>query len=580
MFSTYPISRLTHSTVAMLSALFCCAFTAQQACRAAEVLLYVEPQLAEANTQTYHPATRKSTGGTERAFKTLKLACAAAEAGQTVVLRGGTYAEALIPARSGEPGRPLTFRTQPGEAAVISGTDLSPAVDLSGRQHVVIEGLTVKQVKRWLLACKTHHCVLKGNTFAQALDAGGSSKTGLFFEEATHNRLLGNIIDDTTQDNVALIKSDYNLLEGNTITRAKHVLWTIKGGNFNVLRRNYFHNAIQKIGEVYDCDGVGSEHQFKDVNCTKHNLIERNIFARTPSSGDRSPYAGIQYAGQEGLVRFNIFYDNTGPALDFTLYGEEARHNLNNRACHNVFYKNHFAGIALSGRQSEKYKFEGNELKNNILCQNVFVRNDKRWEWFKELDGKPVQVYAGAAQGFLFEHNLLWNSGAGEKYLIVLGSRDAKSNPPPQDLAGWQSSHGAAFKGNLEGDPRFVDAAKRNFRLQPGSPAEDAGAFLTRTKDAGEGTALQVADARWFVDGYGIAGVSGDLVQVEGHAQPVRIVKVDYQQHLLTLETPIKWAAGAGVSLPWSGKAPDLGAFETGLKETLLPPAAPAGLEP
>ena len=44
------------------------------------------------------------------------------------------------------------------------------------------------------------------------------------------------------------------------------------------MRNNYFHNEVQKIGEVYDCHSVGFNHEFFDYNCTKHNLIENNQF--------------------------------------------------------------------------------------------------------------------------------------------------------------------------------------------------------------------------------------------------------------------------------------------------------------
>lgn len=541
--------------------------------------LYVDPQIAEAVTSSYDPATRKATGGSSKAFKNVSAAAIAAEAGQTVILRGGEYREALAPKNSGAEGKYITFKAQAGEDAVFTGKDLSPALVLDGRSYVAIEGLKFVRVRRWMLACKTHHCVLKGNTFSQALDEGGSAKTGLFFEEATYNRVVDNIIDDTTQDNLALIKSDRNLIEGNVFTKAKHVLWTVKGGNYNVIRRNYLHNQIQKIGEVYDCAHVGSEHQFTQENCTKHNLVEWNVFAHTASSGDHSPYAGIQYAAQEGLIRRNVFYDCIGPALDLTLYPEEARFNTNNRICHNVFYKNHYCGIALAGRKDDKYTFEGNELKNNILLKTTFVRNDKRWEWFKELDGKSVQIFLGGSQGYVFDHNMLFGGTAGEKYLIVQGSRDSKSNPPAQDLAWWKSNRAEVMKDLLEADPQFADPDKRDFHLKAGSPAIDAGAFLTQTKDAGEGAALPVLDARWFFDGYGIEGLEGDEVQIQGQAKAVKIVKVDFEKNILTLAEPLKWTAGQGVALAFSGKAPDLGVFENGAKEPKVAPAAPAGLE-
>jgi hypothetical protein len=39
---------------------------------------------------------------------------------------------------------------------------------------------------------------------------------------------------------------------------------------------------------------------------------------------------------------------------------------------------------------------------------------------------------------------------------------------------------------------------------------------------------------------------------------------IDYSTNQITVAQPISWNAGDGVSLPYSGAAPDLGAFEEG----------------
>lgn len=327
---------------------------------------------------------------------------------------------------------------------------------------------------------------------------------------------------------------------------------------------------------MYDCENVGSDHQFNEQNCTKHNLIEGNVFAHTASSGNHSPFAGIQYAGQEGLIRRNVFYHNIGPALDLTLYPEEARYNTGNRVGHNVFYQNHFCAIAFSGQRTKGDAFSDNEFKNNILLKNVFVRNDGRWEWYKELDGKPVQVLLGGLTGFTFERNLFFNDRPGESYLLVVGQRDSTSNPPPRNLAWWSSNQAAIVKGALEVDPRFTNPENHDFHLMPGSPAIDTGVFLTRTMNSGSGTTLPVLDARWFCDGYGIEGLEGDRIQMEGQEQSVSVTKVDYEKNVLTLAAPLQWRAGQGVTTAYVAKGPDLGAFEHGERERPLAPAAPS----
>ena len=527
-----------------------------------DAVLYVDPQIESASCSSYAPASRSSSGGKSTAYKAIQGAAAAAMPGQTVVIREGTYAETLAPGNSGAEGRPITFCAAKGERPVISGDALSPAINLSGRSHIVLDGLRVANVRRWLHALKAHHNTIRNCEFVGARDKGGSAKTGIFFQEATFNRLVGNVIEESTQDNLALIRADRNLVEKNTFRKAKHVLWVIKGGNFNVIRGNYFHNEWQKIGEIYDCEKVGFDHEFTMFDCTKHNVVEGNVFAYTPSSGNRSPYAGIQYAGQKGIVRRNVFYETVGPAFDMTLYSHEAKFNTGNRVYNNTFCRTDFAGISLAGA-AQGFAFSDNILKNNILVRSVFVANDKRWGWYtKVLAGQPVQVMAGRPEGFVFEHNNLFNKQPDEKFLITVGARNSSGNPAPQTIAAWQAQHPQVFRDNLELEPLFVDEAKHDFHLKPNSPMIDVAAWLTAASGNGSGASLPVKDASYFCDGCGIPDVEGDWIQLEGQSQKARVVAIDYEKNVLKLDQALSWKDGQGVGLAYHGKRPDMGAFE------------------
>ena len=106
-----------------------------------------------------------------------------------------------------------------------------------------------------------------------------------------------------------------------------------------------------------------------------------------------------------------------------------------------------------------------------------------------------------------------------------------------------------------------VDNLKRlDFHLQAGSPAIDRGVFLTTTTASGSGTVVAVADPHYFIDGYGI--VPGDEIQLEGQTVTARIVGVDYTGKTLTVDQPLTFTTGQGVAMRYSGKAPDIGAFE------------------
>ena len=112
----------------------------------------------------------------------------------------------------------------------------------------------------------------------------------------------------------------------------------------------------------------------------------------------------------------------------------------------------------------------------------------------------------------------------------------------------------------MSADPRFVDPGKFDFRLRSGSPMIDAGLPLTRTAAAGRGRVLQVADATFFSDGFGI--VKPDVIRVG--EERVKAVKVDYDQNRITLDREIAWKTDAPVTLDFKGRGPDIGAFEAG----------------
>ena len=60
-------------------------------------------------------------GGPQRPWRTIARGLKQVTAGQTLCLRGGTYYEHVVVPGSGEPGRPITLRSCPGEVAWIDG---------------------------------------------------------------------------------------------------------------------------------------------------------------------------------------------------------------------------------------------------------------------------------------------------------------------------------------------------------------------------------------------------------------------------------------------------------------------------
>jgi hypothetical protein len=539
--------------------------------RASPTTIYVDGGIGSASCTAYNPATRLCTGGTDTAYRTIQAAAAATAPGVTVSIRAGAYPEPLLPPVSGTPEQPITYARYGSETVTVTGSSFDPAVDLSNRSYLVVDGLTVTDVVAWLRAQNSHHLVIRNCVFTRATAAG--SRAGLKFVQATYNRIANNTIDDGN-DNLSLIDSNYNVVEGNRMTRGRHALWNILCGNYNIVRNNSFNNLEQKIGQITDCEGAPSDAPLK-YNATKYNLVDGNTFEYVPSSGGAAPYSGIQYSAQHGIIRRNRFYNTVGPAIQMTLYSDEARYLTDTRIYHNVFDGTSFGGVQI---QASSYTFSGHVFKNNVFSNSVFVASDTRWSWYtNELAGKPVQIMAERLDGFVFERNDILGTAPNQTYAVTYGDRTETANPAQHPLTWWQQNYPKLFLNNVEALPMYVDRAVHDYRLSAGSPLIDAGTFLTKTASAGSGTTIAVQDASYFVDGFGIPGETGDLIQLHGQTETSRVVRVDYATNTITVDRALTWTAGQGLALSYSGAAPDIGAFETGTGSS-QPPSAPANV--
>ena len=156
---------------------------------------------------------------------------------------------------------------------------------------------------------------------------------------------------------------------------------------------------------------------------------------------------------------------------------------------------------------------------------------------------------------------ILWNDSPEEIY-ISTGSVTATYSDIQGGEAGIVINNtGSVYwlEGNIDSDPLFVDSGTGNFHLQPISPCIDAGTHLTETTGSGSGTVIEVEDAGYFTDGFGLS--YGDLIQV-GDNNPVRITGIDYDNNEITVEQSISWNSGDGVSFVYAGLSPDIGAYE------------------
>lgn len=531
----------------------------------AEPVIYIDNGLWGDCEGKYDPVERECSDGSATAYVYFASIARIAKPGTRFVIRGGDYKEVLHLKVSGTPAAPITFEAAPNETVTIRDVssaegeeDFGP-IWLDNVSYNIIRGIKVTESIGFLRAINAHHNVLENNVFDTAtLYPGMSKRGGLYFGWSNDNRIVNNVILRGT-DSLALVHSDRNLIEGNRFEQSGHELLTMKCSQSNVVRRNSFKNPEQKLMAVFDCEipttnWVGNSNLRREeaiTNRSHFNLIEHNEFADAASYYSTSGGNGIQYAGQDGIIRFNTFHSaNVG--LGMTRYETEAMFNTGNRVYHNVFHDNECGGISLMGAKSDDEK----SIADNVYANNILWDN-KGWAEEGNCGGvSPGQVlYRDSFIGHTFRGNAM-GSPLGDAVIhneFGLG----------EEIDGFASK--GHFTDNIVGDPGMANPEEHNYRLKPDSPVIDRGVFLAKvTSASGQGTSFRVDDARWFYDGNGITGEAGDWIQIEGQGKPAQVTRIDRANHTIHVSSPVSWTAGAGVSMPWHGKAPDPGIRESG----------------
>ena len=521
---------------------------------------FIDGSLGRDCLNQYAPNSRSCGSGGDTAYRTFAAADAAAAPGVQFIVRGGDYREVLHLRTSGTASAYIGYTEEAGESVVIRGVnseeqgeDYGP-IWLDHVSRVLVRGFTVRESVGFLRAVDAHYNVLEDLLFdGSVLFPDSSKRGGLYFAWSTHNKVLNSTINRGT-DSLSLVHSDHNVIHGNTFRQAGHDVWNIKCGSFNVIRANEVTNPVQKLGSVFDCEtdtvawhGNDEFAQAQSIlDRTRRNLIDGNVLHDSVDYYSTSGGNGIQYAGQQGIIRRNIFYGNN-VGLGMTQYPDEAQFNYGNRVYGNVFHDNHCGGIAVAGATGSG-RVEDNLYRNNVLWDN------KGWQ--------PDDSCAGISAGqVLYRTSLTGHRFIRNLIASPLGTAVVREEFGAEAGIGAFAGDGS-FERTVEQDPAFVATANHNYSAAAGSPLIDAGEPLTTTLGAGSGRVLDVADASWFYDGFGIEAEQGDVVQLDGQTTSARIVRIDYDDNRITVDRDLTWQDGQGLSLAYVGAAPDIGVFE------------------
>ncbi|RIH64467.1 DUF1565 domain-containing protein [Mariniphaga sediminis] len=485
-------------------------------------------------------------------WKTLEKANMALKPGDTVFLREGTYRGIINPVSSGENHQQsITYQSEKPHGAILIGDESSKYIINMERKHfVTIDGFKMFPARGGFGYIKNCSHITLSNC---QMEQSSTVYIQLLYIDSHYNHLLFNSFSKIHGDGCRFMNSGHNVIEGNSFSKIGHSplnFYAISSqlSSHNIIRGNIFHNGWGRNFELFNPD-----------NCLFENNIITNAF-----NGAKSADSYSKVLSTNSIFRNNFIFDNWGGVIasgsyDAKLGGKEGYDPslgadestplmfVNSRVYNNTFANNPMLAWALSDNSRKN----DNPIRSNIFKNNLFYHNGYTGDFtFFKIRG------TGVSDDNLFLSNLFFGEKPG-KATMRMGEKLYTVGSLHEEFPGQ-------FINNIDADPLFSNFQNRCFTLAKGSPAIDAGRPLTKTLGSGSGTELYVSDALFFFDGFGIEGESGDIVFVGKPGNFARVLKADIENNLLILDRSLQWKEGDSVSLPYAGKAPDIGALQYG----------------
>ena len=438
-----------------------------------------------------------SNPGTQAApWRTVQHAVDTVRAGGTVNVRGGVYQELVIIKASGNPTEGyITFRSYPGETAILDAQHLSPSarggvLTIQNKSYIRIEGIEIRNFRTAehrltplgisVMGAGSHIELVKNNvhhieqTF-NGRDAPGHGANGFgiaVYGTDPKTPISELVIDGNEVHHLQTGSSESLVVNGNVT-------------NFRITN-NIVHDN-NNIG----IDVIGFERTAPDpaVDQARDGIVSGNLVYNitsrgNPAYGNEQNSDGIYVdGGTRILIEQNVMHD-----VDF---GIELASEHKDRATsyitarNNLIYHSHTAGVSIGGYAPERGHTDHCRVLNNTLYENDT----------SETGSGEFQMQWNMADD-IFENNIVY---AGPRCLVMVNKSLVEKDRPPVTIdhnlyycvSGANASTWAGASATVTGfdryvqsigndrhsrflDPHFVDAG-RDFHLRSDSPAIAAG---------------------------------------------------------------------------------------------------------
>ena len=430
-------------------------------------------------------------------WRTIQHAANSVLAGDTVFVRGGVYNESVNISVSGSAAAgPITFQSFPGEQAIVDGTGLVPStsttqglINITNQTYISIQGFEIRNYQ---------------TASASAIPAGfwvsGSGSNIRILSNIIHNivttsETTGNAFGIAVYGTAAPASLDSVTISGNQV----YALRTGNSESVNVdgnvtnfaITNNIIHDNDNIGIDVIGFEGVSPDpaYDYARNGTVAGNTIYNISAINNPGEGNQYDANGIYVDGGSQVVieRNLIHHVDIGIEMASEHLGHVTSFVI---ARNNLVYSANSTGITIGGYASNVGGTDHCTIVNNTLFQND-TKNSASGEF-------QIQYYA---TNNVFKNNIVYASSQG---LFI--NNYTNSEPDPADVdynlhysslsssaadflwngvdhLGFSSYQLATGKDSHSqyADPQFLSLTTPDLRIQPTSPAVNAGINLGPT---------------------------------------------------------------------------------------------------
>lgn len=455
-----------------------------------------------ATAKVYYVASDGSDGneGTLKApFRMITAALNKAVAGDTVIVRGGTYNERISFPRSGTADNRITLKGYAGERPVIDGSTITVTgwmalVTCSSVRYITLEGFDICNLYSSAFNTDPEGILINGNAKDitirncniyniknSASLSNWRSGHAIFVigngAAAISNLVItGCTVHDTqtgTSENITLAGNiDGFTITNNTIYNTENIGIIIAGGdnlnpNGNVAT-NYARNGVVSDNVLYNVSMANSVDVWGANNYGAiaiyvcggaGTIIERNKVYNC-DRGIGLVSESNTYATRTSIVRNNFVYNcwrtgiYMGDYLNYTRGGTKNCYVVNNTLFMNDRVPGAFGEIEGEIRLTENC--DSNVVRNNI----VYARENDVF----------VHKYTTTGSNNVIDNNLYYTTGTAK--WIWNGTAYT-------DYAAWKTACGGDSGSSNGIDPLLVNNTSPDLHIQAGSPAKNTGVIIS-----------------------------------------------------------------------------------------------------